>query len=160
MVSESVTLMWLFFTAPCFNAVLSDSGAIICNAQGDSLRDLGSIYVYRQLITGGPSVLHQSKSLRSKECQPESIEVDASSGAHFYALFSDLDGNLSCPSNRIYVGPITGVEDPVMPDRVVRTTYYDVRGRRVRQLTTQGIYWRVTDYASGRREKKRIVHLK
>lgn len=157
MVQEAAALVWLIFTAPCFNAALDDSGYNTCETGSQPLTDLKEVRVYRQLITGGPSVLYTTKDLTGRECQIDSVQVDPGPGAHFYVITADTTGNQSCASNRVYVGTITGVEVPVV-DRIVRTTYYDVSGRKVTTpLRRYRVYWSVTEYASGRKVKRKVV---
>lgn len=148
--SAMVTLQW---TNPSFNNAVDDSGSQYCGAEGDSLHDLLRIRIYRQLITGGPARVVDSLDVRGREGLGDSMRVDEVSGAWFYGTFVDTTGrNESCPTNRVYRGPITSVPvAPVAQARPERIRWFDVRGRLVNPVASGIYFWRAY-YMGGRVE--------
>lgn len=158
--SPFVTLRW---TNPAFNAALDDSGNPYCDVGPDSLKDLAAIEIWGQSSDGGPARKVYEQGAIGHEAQPDSAIVDLQSTWatwHFWIISRDMSSNRSCASNSILIrgSQVTGV--PIGPvDEVLRTAYFDVRGRLVKKPQTSGIYWFRTWYKSGRVETKRVVVL-
>ncbi|HET9253126.1 MAG TPA: hypothetical protein VFP58_13520 [Candidatus Eisenbacteria bacterium] len=121
-------------------------------------QDIDQVRVYRQ-VGSGPFRLHTTKSVVGMEGRADTIWVDPSTGASFYATVTDSWGNESCPSVALYLGPITGTESEVA-DPVLEVHYYDVHGRRMSDRRARGVYWETRRYLSGRIETKKLVLLR
>ena len=103
----------------------------------------------------------QEHDATHREGAPDSFAVLPDQGWHFYSTVTDTAGNESCASNIVYVpGTVTGVEPGPGGDPVVSVTLYDVQGRRVRQPSASGVYYRVLRHRSGLVSRKRVVVVK
>jgi len=151
---------WLHWTNPKYNSFVDDSGNVACVLDMmNPLRDLSSVRVYAQFITGGPARLLDTLSVRGREGLEDSIRVDPGPGAHFWLTAVDLKGNECCVSPQVYVGPITGVLVEAQVERVTSYRVFDVRGRLTRPRAA-GIYFWERRYSSGRVQTGKIVRVK
>lgn len=131
-------------------------------AGGDSTRDLDSVRVYRWSISGGLAVHAASVYVRGLEGRPDSVQVDAGPGAHFFVVAVDTAGNVSCASDVVYIGPVTGVDaQPDAADPVVRIQFFTVTGQLARHgPQASGVYFVKETHRSGAVSRRRVVLLK
>ena len=120
--------------------------------------DIDQLRVYRKVGTGNPTLV-LTKSVRGREGLPDTVYVDAGTGAQFHATVTDTSGNESCPSAPIFISPVTAVDSEAV-DRLIEVRQYDIHGRRVHSRAASGIYWETRHYLSGRVETKKLVHLR
>lgn len=155
---SSSSAFWLTWTNPSLNATVIDSTVFDCGG-GDSLRDLKSVIVYVQGVSGGQASILTTLFRGGQEGTRDSLWVPDTLSGHFYMLTSDSSSNLSCPSNRVYHGPTSSV--PLQPpsareesDPIVRCIEVDIRGRIVPFSTRKasGIYLQVAIRRSGAKE--------
>lgn len=134
------TVYQLSATLPSFNAV----DTIWCAGQGDSLRDLDSVFVYVQRRWEATPRLVQAARVRGMEGMPwvsDPFSEDMQAVAWF--VTSDTAGNRSCGSNPRDLNLVTGVPDTVPKFTTPRLAerWYDVTGRRVQRPTRSGVYF-------------------
>lgn len=169
-VVELHTLSW---TNACSNSLqikvfdwdtLDSVLTMTCDSAGDTLRDLAAVRIYGWPTTpGGLARLLQTKNEAGRECLPDTTTVDTQGvGWHFWITSIDFKGNESCSSNRVYIGPITGIPvgDLVVDDPPIDVKFFNIHGQLICCPSASGIYFTKTTYRSGRTSVKRMVMLK
>jgi len=152
-------LHWIVWTNPSTNALgywaidptTGDSTfSYDCGRGGGApLHDLAKVRVWRWPITGGMPQLLLELSEVGREGRPDSTQV--TEGAHYFVTAVDTTGrNNTCQSNTIYIGAVTAVVTPPMPDWIVETKVFDVAGRLVREPRASGVYFYAARWHSGR----------
>lgn len=160
---------WLYWTNPCTNAlqvrtVDQETGDSIqvndCSQVGAQLRDLDHVDFYGWPTTGGLARLIARVGERGRECLADSIPFQTNGeGWHFFAIPYDTAGNGECRSAVVYLGPVTGVPigDGVVEDKVRCVRLFNVRGQLAKCGLASGVYFEQTEYASGRKQTRKIV---
>lgn len=148
--ASMAALVPLILTLPTLNAGTTPQ----CTGS-TATQDIRELRVYRQVGTG-PFLLHLTKNVTGKEGRADTVWVDPSTGASFYATVADTAHNESCPSSVFHLSPVTGVGSGVA-DRVLDVHLVDVHGRRVYGRHAKGVYWELRRYLSGRIEAKKLV---
>lgn len=114
-----------------FHLPLYLAGALSCGAGPDTLRDLDSLFVYRD------GVVVQSMIVAGMEGWP--VVVPATVPGTYWLVTSRKNGVRSCESNHLDLTTL-GVPPTVAGGR--DTSWYDVQGRRVTGKRERGKYWR------------------
>lgn len=109
----------------------SDDSLHVECAGGPEIRELQSVYLWGQPVSGGGFALLDSHLVVGMEGLPDSFPTPFP--GHFYVMARNAVG-LSCASNLVTVPPdvLTGVEvSPQASDPVLLVHLFDVRGRLV-----------------------------
>lgn len=125
-------LVTFLFHLPAYNALDS------CGIALTPLDDLESCFVYQQPRYHQPYI-YQRTYVRGLNGWPMSFDGPDSLPATYYVVTTDRMGNRSCPSAIVQVGGTTSVP-PVDREIFPAEVWFDVAGRRVRDLNRPGVY--------------------
>lgn len=156
--NANASMAWI---PPSQRDVFEDSMAVVCDQPGAPLGDLDSLVVFGYPSTGGGWRRVRAEGMRGREGQRDTLRFTLPwSGGNFYIATTDTAGNLSCASNQAYVGTVTAVPVPEVVHAEDKIEWYDVHGRRMRDLRGTGIRFRVTRREGRIIERRKVVFFK